>query len=832
MTVYLNVSFEPHLPNESPFNAVLTAVGGREGLERSLGRSAMFRVEADVDFLGELEVQGNINGVLERGSFVLPNEKIEVTGVMVVYEDTEVSPPDHYFSVRMEDNYGNVFLNQSSSGMDIYFTYRTQQIGGKEEILLSIIELPLGAEDRAGGLDFYYIVDTDLPPPPEYVEIRADSDVDTLTGFDNDPDVYMIWDPVVDPTSEIIGYMYNTYDGGETSDGVFVESTFTEIHDLTEGWNTIYLWSVDAAHNYGPATLATVYYDTDGPTFSIPDPAPGSWINRNLVNYEITISDNGGSGVKGDTIEYAISNDGGVTYSSWEPTNIRRDGDQITVKLFLNFREGQGNYVKWRVKDIAENGYVESDEFQVKVDTIPLTYKNPTPSGAQDSNYVRMGITMTDDLGSGVDASTIEYSLSHNGVSNYGPWERFELSGAYESISVETPPIYFERDSVNYIKWRAKDISGNGYTYSRDISVEIKPEEINNPPVPIISSPTRSAFLESSVIYFDGSESLDLDGDDLSYLWYSDKDGYLGTDPVLERQLSLGNHLITLHVDDGLSNKSISMDLSIQKDYSNVDTDEDGIPDMVDDDDDGDGLLDVDEDLNGNGIFEPLLNETDPRMWDTDDDGISDLLDVAPLNPDYSEEEDENRIDLLVIVVIVVAIVIALVLILLFGILKIREDRNRSNYRRDLGRKRRTLKRYEVLTGVPTNDLPAIEAVQWALPGVISEASEFVLEPGEEGELLPPGEEGEEESDDESEEEPPLDDLEVPASSSDIPEEGEVGGQEPPEPPEEESGSGTEDESSDVGGNVVTCSLCGSEVPVPEGSTSAECPLCGEIINV
>ena len=828
LTVYLNLSFTTLLPNDGAFNVIMYAKGGREGLEGSLVQLGMFRVEPDVEFTGDLEVIGDVNGLLEKGSFVLPNEKIVVTGVMVVYEGTDTPPGDDYFSVRMEDNFGNVFINQSNSGQEIYFTYRTQQLAGREEINLMIVDTSIGAEDVSGGLSFYYTVDTDLPPPPGFVEIRADSDVDTLVGYDNDPDVYMVWEPSEDPTSEVVGYMYNTYDAGETSDGTFVESTFTEIHGLKEGWNMIYLWAVDDANNYGPSVRATVYYDANGPTFGVSKPAPGSWINENLVNYEITIYDNGGSGVQGDTIEYAISNDGGRSYSSWEPTNIRRDGDQITVKLFLNFREGEGNYIKWRVKDISGNGYVESDEFQIKVDTVPITYQDPTPSEPQSSEYVEMGITLSDGLGSGVDASTIQYSISHDGVSNYGLWERLDVSGNYDNITVSTPPIYFEKDTVNYIKWRAKDIAGNGYTYSKDISIEIKPFRINNPPVPIISSPTRSSFLETSEIVFDGSESIDPEGEEISYLWYSDVDGYLGTDSVIETTLSPGNHRITLHVDDGQSNKSISKDLSVQKDYSRVDTDGDGIPDMVDDDDDGDGLLDIEEDMNGNGIFEPRMNETDPRNWDTDGDGVSDLLDVSPLNDDYYDEEDEDRVNMFVVILIVVAIVIALILILVFGYLKIREDRDRSNYRRDLKRKKKALKRYEVLTGVPTNDLPAIEAVQWALPGVISDASEFVLEPAESDDLLPPKEEEEaDESEGSEESKPPLDDLEVPAPSTDIPEEGEAPeGQEPPESPEEE------DDKSEEGGKVVSCSLCGSEVPVPEGASTAECPLCGEIINV
>ena len=152
--------------------------------------------------------------------------------------------------------------------------------------------------------------------------------------------------------------------------------------------------------------------------------------------------------------------------------------------------------------------------------------------------------------------------------------------------------------------------------------------------------------------------------------------------------------------------------------------------------------------------------------------------------------------------------------------MKQRTDRERMEARTNLRRTRRSLKRFEVLTGVPTNDLPAIEAIQWALPGVINEASDFVMETPPSDDLLPPGEGDEEASGDEEVEKPDLEDMEVPAPSeepvSDVPS--------GPEPPSMDGGG--------VSGNVQNCPLCGSEVVIAEGASQSECPLCGEIINL
>ncbi len=506
MHIYFNLSFSDMIPTEEYMDLVVEVSAGLNQMT-SLSYPSIFKVENDVDFYGDLTVISEFNGVLTKGSFVRPNEKIEVTGMRAVYEGTTTSPPDNFFSIRMTDNVGNVFINTSSSGRDIYFTYRTQEVAGREEFNISFVDLKGDSQNAAGLVNFFYIVDIDLPLPPEEIVIRADSDIDILEGYDNDPEVFISWNPTFDETSDVIGYMYSTADGAFTDKGIFTENTQVVFDGLVEGLNEIYVWAVDSAHNYGPSQVATVFYDKDLPTFGVPDPAPGSWVNTNTVNYEMVINDRDGSGVRGSTVEYAVSFDGGMTFSAWEPTNLRNEGEQVTVKVFLNFREGPDNFIRWRAKDISGNGYIVSDPFQVKVDTVPLTYKSPVPADPVDDDYVVCGITLTDS-GSGIDASSVQYSISYDGVSNYGPWEVLDISGSYDSIEISTPPIYFERGTLNYIKWRAKDTAGNGYIYSEDLPIDVLPAGRNRDPVAIITYPQEQVnYLESQKILFDGSSS-------------------------------------------------------------------------------------------------------------------------------------------------------------------------------------------------------------------------------------------------------------------------------------------------------------------------------------
>ncbi|MGA1866795.1 MAG: hypothetical protein ACMUFK_04935, partial [Thermoplasmatota archaeon] len=350
--------------------------------------------------------------------------------------------------------------------------------------------------------------------------------------------------------------------------------------------------------------------------------------------------------------------------------------------------------------------------------------------------------------------------------------------------------------------------------------IEILPQRMNHEPVPIISSPVEfTKYLESRPILLDGAMSIDADDDDLSYLWYSDKDGYLGTEPTLNKRLSQNNHLITLHVSDGIANVSIAVSITVVPDITSSDTDRDGIPDIIDDDDDNDGLLDIEEDINMNGLLDG--NETDPKNPDTDGDGVSDRYDPGPRDVTVTTREVKDSLPGWLFVLLIVLIILAL---LLFGFVwysKQREDRARMEARSSLRRTRRNLKRFEVLTGVPTNDLPAIEAIQWSLPGVIGEAAGFAVETPPSDDLLPPGPgEGPGE---EPAQRPDLEDMEVPAPVP-APVPGPAEGETEPEPPSAPVEGAP--------GNVLTCPLCGSEVVAPEGASQTECPLCGEIINL
>jgi hypothetical protein len=219
--------------------------------------------------------------------------------------------------------------------------------------------------------------------------------------------------------------------------------------------------------------------DADGIKFYNQSPKGHEWKNENLVECNITISDNLTSGVDKDSIEYQFSTDGGKVFSNWLNPEIEDIDDPKIILGYdlIRFVEGEGNRIQWRGKDLVGNSFTSSDIFAVNVDKTPLAFKNPQPpdKGLVYSTEVECSIDIADTL-SGIDISSIQYSISLDGGAQWSPWKKASDPGGSSTnlrlITVKTIEN-FEFGELNYIKWRAKDRAGNGYTNSKEIQIRI-----------------------------------------------------------------------------------------------------------------------------------------------------------------------------------------------------------------------------------------------------------------------------------------------------------------------------------------------------------------------
>jgi hypothetical protein len=85
-------------------------------------------------------------------------------------------------------------------------------------------------------------------------------------------------------------------------------------------------------------------------------------------------------------------------------------------------------------------------------------------------------------------------------------------------------------------------------------------------------------------------------------------------------------HFLSACSDDDSSASQVTDPTSQSSESSTLDTDNDGIPDVLDEDDDGDGLLDVDD--------------SDPRNPDLDDDGLPNSIDDDDDGDGFIDEAD------------------------------------------------------------------------------------------------------------------------------------------------------------------------------------------------
>jgi len=281
---------------------------------------------------------------------------------------------------------------------------------------------------------------------------------------------------------------------------------------------------------------------------------------------------------------------------------------------------------------------------------------------------------------------------------------------------------------------------------SPETYVEMELYPPNNPPSITLITPVNGSKF-SGPIEITGTLVDDLDiywiklrFDNGLYSTYREFDSINGgsfTLSVPAANLSGGIHTLWVHAFDGSHISAPESRTILILDPMNYDSDEDGIPDseedkngdgILDDDEtdpndpdtDGDGLIDgieVDmsdgnstdprnpdsdgdflkdgfEDQNGNGRVDPT--ETDPLNPDTDGDGVNDKDDRFPLDPELSNDAEENEGAIWLLILSTMLVMIFIAVIYLF-IIKTRggnrgpspeDDRSKGRGRHPGGRKR------------------------------------------------------------------------------------------------------------------------------------------------
>jgi len=476
---YLNfiLIFNFTFPHEKKIDCLVytTALSGEYSVDRF---HWLFRVENDLDLLGEADFTGEYQGALKEGDWLRGDESINLTNITVVYAGTEkIFPHDDFFDVKLQDSSGGKWWDNESTGENVEIKFTSRNVTDQEEEYRITIENIPGTGICMTNLTFPVKIDAEAPLDPVNLKCRAVSFKDKETENTKQAEMYVTWDAVEDPASGLLGYYYSLTDNSGTTNGTFINITEVKIIELSEGFADIYVWCIDNVGNIGVAATSGILVDLTPPVFSNHTPQDGSWHNHTDVECSIEVYDGEGSGVDGSTIEYSVSNDGMHGFDFWIPAWIPEASESIVPSVKYIFNEGENNYIKWRAKDVSGNGFSESTSVNIKVDVTPISFAGVISPQAEwfDNNIITTTITVNDG-GSGVDPGSIEARISTSGPGDFGPWMHIDPKNITESSEYGydiTVMFAYAEGKDNFIMFRGTDLVGNPFTLSDKFNFKI-----------------------------------------------------------------------------------------------------------------------------------------------------------------------------------------------------------------------------------------------------------------------------------------------------------------------------------------------------------------------
>jgi hypothetical protein len=340
-------------------------------------KSTFRRVDMDYNvidslkFIGLLKVHGQYQGNLNNNDWVRKNERINWTGLKLVYDSAlSLVPPHTQAQIVLSDNDGDIWYDDALEGEDMRITsYADPETSLANKHKLDIIGPAAAYLDSSktvtlnidgDGVFFYNpnpSIDVWLANATVKCEIQVTDN--TTSGVDVDSLEFQF------TTNN--GKVWNGwYKPDNVNAGTPVECS--KIIGFVEGSKNYIQWrgrdSVGNAYSYSPKYPVNI--DNTPLIFRNPSPEPGKLQYNTALRCEVEIYDEV-SGVNASSIQYSFRLDGEDEWSRWIDHGRTINNKSIKVNVNLDFNYGEFNYIKWRAKDVAENDYFESIPFQLNV---------------------------------------------------------------------------------------------------------------------------------------------------------------------------------------------------------------------------------------------------------------------------------------------------------------------------------------------------------------------------------------------------------------------------------------------------------------------------------
>lgn len=517
-TIKFKFIFDWDFPADQ-FKDVMIRVANDSGVAVQARYHNVFYVENDLDLAGELDVASSVIGNIDfNGSFCPQEGVVNWTGFKVVYQDTrDIFPPEDAFDVSVSNSKG-IWYDNDTSGTEIFITTEPPHMTNNSfgvRYDMNIISLPGDATDVS---DVFHFLRTDSypPDPPTGLTIYPDDLQGPPGNLDDDTSVFLKWDPIIDKTS-----------GEGEGDGVGINRYFVSTEDGSGTTNGLEAW--------GTGGLIGDYYNSDNfinYEFSKLDPEMdldwGYWSPHDqilpLENFSIRWRGKLEFPENGTYIFYIEADDGAkiwidgeLYFDEWRlgrptqvmgyftegPKDIRiefRDKlDKAKFKMEWPYGTQERTTIGWddllhpsewyELKDLEQGNntiYVWAEDrygnignaasVNIKIDSEGPYFIEPKMS---DDWYTKkdilVGVKAVDDV-AGI-SDDIQVTTSTSGLDGYEDWEKVPFgliewdeengSGAFEFEKT------FKEGTRNYIRFRAKDLLGNGYSASKDYQIKI-----------------------------------------------------------------------------------------------------------------------------------------------------------------------------------------------------------------------------------------------------------------------------------------------------------------------------------------------------------------------